>query len=240
MKVLIVDDEPLARRRLARMLGRQRDLELVGEAEDGARARTLIDTLAPELVLLDIDMPQLDGIALARQLPSHVSVVFTTAHRKHAVDAFALAAVDYLLKPIEDERLTEALERVRSARRALGPVAPPPGPGGLPLLRLAARAGEAIELLDPAQVARLFASDKYTLCQLAGRELVLDDSLNVLEARLASYGFFRAHRGELINLHRVRALRHEPDAAYVELDDGQRAQVSRRALPELKQRLGIG
>ena len=237
MKVLIVDDEPLARRRLARMLGRQRDVVLVGEAEDAARAQALIDTLAPELLLLDIDMPGIDGIALARKLPSHVSVVFTTAHRKHAVDAFELAAVDYLLKPIEDERLTEALDRVRTARRALSPAAVSGGPPAL--LRLAARAGDAIELLDPADVARLFASDKYTLCRLGGRELVLDDSLSVLEARLAPHGFFRAHRGELINLHRVRALRHEPDGAYAELDDGQRAQVSRRALPELKQRLGI-
>jgi two-component system LytT family response regulator len=238
MKVLIVDDEPLARRRLARMLARQPDVEVVGEAEDGVRARTLVDALAPELVLLDVDMPGIDGVALARALPTYVSVVFTTAHGKHAVDAFALAAVDYLLKPIEDERLGEALARVRSARRVLHDVPAPALPSPV-LLRLAARAGDAVSLLDPAEVTRLYASDKYTLCMLAGRELVLDDSLSVLEARLAPHGFFRAHRSELINLYQVRGLRHEPDGAYAELSDGQRAQVSRRALPELKQRLGI-
>lgn len=166
-------------------------------------------------------------------------MVFTTAHRKHAVDAFAIAAIDYLLKPIEPARLAEALTRVRERAAAAQPVAAQSAVATPSLMRLAARAGELTELLDPASIARLYASDKYTLCRVAGRELVLDESLSVLEARLAALGFFRAHRSELINLHRVRALRQEPDATYAELDDGQRAQVSRRALPELKQRLGI-
>jgi DNA-binding LytR/AlgR family response regulator len=247
LKVLIVDDEPLARRRLARLLAAERDVQVVGEAADGERARALIEQLAPDLVLLDVDMPGLDGVTLARSIATSVSVVFTTAHRKHAVDAFDLAAVDYLLKPIDEARLAEALARVRArcagedAKRVGGSPAnaAPAATASVAVLRLAARAGETIALLDPSAVARLYASDKYTLCKVAGRELVLDDSLSVLEGRLAGSGFFRAHRGELINLHRVRALRHEPDGTYVELDDGQRAQVSRRALPELKQRLGI-
>ncbi|MET0342228.1 MAG: LytTR family DNA-binding domain-containing protein [Polyangiales bacterium] len=234
MQVLIVDDEPLARRRLARLLAAERDVVVVGEAADAEAARAQIDDLAPDLVLLDIDMPGIDGLALARTLGPHTAVVFTTAHPKHAVEAFALAAVDYLLKPIDPARLADALARVRARGITAQPVPAAPG-----LVRLAARAGETIELLDPTVITRLHASDKYTLCRVANRELVLDESLSVLESRLAALGFFRAHRSELINLHRVRALRQEPDGTYAELDDGQRAPVSRRAWAELKQRLGI-
>ena len=249
MKILIVDDEPLARRRLVRLLARIGETEVVGEAGDAGEAQRLTDRLAPDLLLLDIDMPGLDGLSLAASLKREgaPAVVFTTAHAKHALDAFAVAAVDYLLKPIEEARLCEALERVRQARRVVAAPAPEVASVLREVLRerttpvrLAARAGDSIELLDPSTVTRLHASDKYTLCQRGERELVLDESLSVLEARLAPLGFFRTHRSELVNLHRVRALRTELEGTFVELDDGQRAQVSRRALSELKERLGIG
>lgn len=238
MKVLIVDDEPLARRRLSRLLSRH-DVEIVGEARDAAEAKVKIDALAPQLVLLDIDMPGTDGIAFARELGDEVAVVFTTAHAKHAVEAFAIAAIDYLLKPIEEERLVEALARVLAARGRAGGRTSPAATAAPAILRLAARSADAIELLDPARIARLHASDKYTLCRVGERELVLDESLNVLEGKLAGAGFFRVHRGELINLMRVRALRQDLEGVHVELDTGERAAVSRRMIAELKSRLGI-
>jgi len=242
VRALIVDDEPLARRRLRRLIERVTDLDIVGEAEHGERALELIASLAPGLVFLDIDMPGLDGVSLARRLTTSVAIVFTTAHREHAIEAFALDAVDYLLKPIEEARLVAAVDRVRARHL------PPPSlhavvlPGAesraLPL-RLTARANGVIELLDPALIARLVASDKYTLCQIAGNEFVLDESLNQLEAKLAPLAFMRVHRKELINLRRVSALHADGDTMQLVLDDGQRAQVSRRALAEVKHRLGL-
>lgn len=244
MKVLIVDDEPLARRRLRRLLSRCEGIDEIGEADSGAEALDQVNAAPPDLILLDIDMPGVDGLAVARALPSPVSVVFTTAHREHAPEAFRLAALDYLLKPIDEVHLREALGRVRARKQ------PPPSlahaveqllrlRSGTAPLRLSARSGDVVELLDPARIPRLFASDKYTLCRVGGREYVLDDSLSELETRLVPHGFLRVHRRELICLARVRALRPVGSAAEVELDDGQRAEVSRRSLAGLKEKLGL-
>ncbi len=247
MRILIVDDEPLARRRLARMLGRIRGVEVVGQAGDGVEARALIAELAPDLVLLDVQMPGLDGLSLVAEGGALPPIVFTTAHREHAVRAFELAAVDYLLKPVEPARLAQALERVRLRQgpslqpkaleevvaRAVGRII-----GARPE-RIAAKSGSTVHLLDAAALSRLYASDKYTLIHHDGEEYVLDESLHELEARLEPLGFLRVHRRELINLAKVRALHHEELGTVVELDDGQRARVSRRALAALKARLGL-
>lgn len=125
MRVMIVDDEPLARRRLSRMLARIPGMDVVAQAADAAEARALAHSLLPDLALLDIDMPGCDGLTLARELGREIAVVFTTAHRKHAVEAFALAAVDCLLKPIEEARLLEALERVKRATERPPSAVPP-------------------------------------------------------------------------------------------------------------------
>lgn len=235
MKVLIVDDEPLARRRLWRLLERLPDIDIVGEAKDGHEALSMIEALSPDLVLLDVDMPGLDGVALSRRLTGAVAIVFTTAHREHAVEAFALDAVDYLLKPIDDARLAAAIDRVRERR---APAKNARRTHALPF-RLQARAHGVVELLDPFAVSRLYASDKYTLCKVAGREYVLDESLHQLEAKLVPIGFMRVHRREIVQLSKVRALHVEPDGAELELSDGERAKVSRRSLAEVKSKLGL-
>ena len=233
MKVLIVDDEPLARKRLRKLVERIPELRYVGEAEDGRDALAQIHALAPELVLLDIDMPHLDGIALARSLDQSISVVFTTAHREHAVEAFRLSAVDYLLKPIEESLLREAVERVAKARaREQRPAAPPS-------VRLSARQKGVVEWLESSAISRFHAADKYVLCRVGEREYVFDESLSELEQKLSAVGFLRVHRAELVNLASVRALLHDGDGATLELTDGQRAPVSRRSLTQLKQRLGL-
>lgn len=290
LRVLIVDDEPLARRRLARLVSRQdeaeRDLELIGEAGDGDSAATIIRALAPDVVLLDIRMPGVDGVALARQLaaaPSLVPVViFTTAHPEHAVDAFDAGAVDYLLKPIDPALLDRAFARARerlAARRALGARAPhspapapapatatatttsstslssstssPPSPqlpGASPLARellapppapprLTARCGATVRLFDPRLISRFWAEDKYTVFRHGGAEHLLDESLLSLAQRLAPWGFLRVHRKELVQLARIRALHAEGETAELELDDDQRAPVSRRCLPILRRHL---
>ena len=228
MRVLVVDDEEPARRRLARMLARIAGVEVVGEAGDGLEARQKIAALRPDLVLLDVEMPELDGLELAETEPDLPAIIFVTAHAHYAVRAFDIAARDYLLKPVQQARLEQALARVQ-----VRPAEP------APVVRISARSGGALRLFDPRGITRFHASDKYTLFHVDGAEYVLDDSLATLEQRLAGLGFLRVHRSELVNLAEARALHQRDGAAVLELSDGQRAQVSRRAVAELKRRLGL-
>lgn len=252
LRLLLVDDEPLARKRLARLLGQCAGVELVGQASDGQAAAESIRSLAPDLVLLDIRMPGLDGLTLARHLahsqPARPLVVFTTAHADHALEAFDAAALDYLLKPIELARLGRALDRARqrlaeldgrSRDRDASPLAAPAPLADLlsPPLRLTARSGDTFRLFDPRDITRLWSQDKYTAFLSDGVEHLLDESLTALEHRLAPHGFTRVHRGELVSLPHIRALHLDGDLATLELSDGQRAPVSRRYLPQLRRRL---
>jgi DNA-binding LytR/AlgR family response regulator len=245
VKVLVVDDEPLARRRLIRMLGRMPEVAVCGEAGDAQAALQRIREERPDLVLLDIRMPGLSGLELAaaeRDLPP---IVFTTAYDEYAVQAFEVSAVDYLLKPVARARLAAAIEKVRrrdaappldELRRLLARLERA-APGDPP--RLSARCAGTTRIFDPAAIGRIQASEKYALFRHAEREFVLDESLNALEERLAGCGFLRVHRAELVNLAHVRALHVLDGAASVELCDGQRVPVSRRQLGALKERLGI-
>lgn len=255
MRVLVVDDEQPARKRLIRMLGRIAGVEVIAEAGDGVEAREVLAETSLDVVLLDIEMPELDGLTLVELEPDIPPVVFTTAYDQHAVRAFELAAVDYLLKPIQQARLEQALQRasrlraaqVAALHNAMRPAAPP---------RITARWGTSVRILDPGALTRIRAADKYTVAIVAGREFILDDSLNSLEKRLDAHGFLRVHRAELINLAAVRAFHaravgrkqraDRPDdssdggsGGEVELTDGQRAPVSRRLAGELKRRLGL-
>ncbi len=243
MRVLVVDDERLARNRLRRMLERFEEVEVVGEAADGEEALARIAEQRPEVVFLDIRMPELDGLAVARRLPPDTRVVFTTAYDEYAVDAFEAAAVDYLLKPIESERLAAAVEKVRrltpavergELERLLKKLA-----GGAETPRVTARRGDTIRVFDPREISRFHAADRYTVFRHAGDEYLLDESIVALERRLGDLGFVRVHRAELINLGHVRALKREDDQTLAELADGQRAVVSRRHLRRLKEKLGI-
>ncbi len=242
LRALIVDDEAPARRRLRRVLERIGGVDVVGEATDGADGTDALKTLRPDLLLLDIDMPERDGLQLAALAPT-THVIFVTAHAEHAVEAFELAAVDYLLKPVREARLREALERVRSRS------APPPGahlaealrallPAEPPVPRLSAAEGDIVHVFDARTIDRLSAANRYVSLVHDGREYLLDESLNTLEERLRPYDFVRVHRAELINLKHVRRLRRLGTTADVELLSGARVKVSRRLLPELERRLG--
>jgi DNA-binding LytR/AlgR family response regulator len=246
MKVLVVDDEPLARRRLLRKLKLIPGVEAVGEAADGIEAAEKIRSLAPEVVLLDIHMPGAggDGMTLAHALPGRPAVIFTTAHSEHALEAFAASAVDYLLKPVELDGLKRALDK---AARLVGPSEPHrlaalierlASPDDLP--RVTARSQDTVRVFDARAITRFHVEDKYTLfADETAREYLSEESLNQLEARLARFGFLRIHRSELVCLAAIRAVRFEGESAVVDLADGQSARVSRRSLGELKQRLGI-
>ncbi|MEM6992733.1 MAG: LytTR family DNA-binding domain-containing protein [Myxococcota bacterium] len=240
MKVIVVDDEAPARRRLVRMLNRIGGVAVVGDAGDAAGARALVLAQRPDVALLDIEMPEEDGLSLAAW-PEMPAIVFVTAHSEHAVRAFEMAAVDYLLKPVVQARLVAALERVRERgsaaldRRELTKMLRSVVPVSVP--RLTARSGSTLHVFDAREVTRIFARDKYAAFERDGEEYLLDESLTALEGRLAAHDFIRVHRSALVNLAHVVALHGSDGAAELELRDGGRVAVSRRLLPELRRRL---
>lgn len=233
LRVLLVDDEPLARSRLRRLLGAHEDVEVVGEAGSGAEALSQIAALQPDALLLDIEMPGMDGLALAED-PRAPAVVFTTAHAQYGVEAFEADAADYLLKPVSRERLARALEKLRThlgaARRA--------DAGESEAWRLVVTEGARKRFLDARSVDLFLADQKYVVCTVDGQELVLRESLDALETRLAPLGFVRAHRGALVRRDAVVAF-DASGGGTLSMRDGGEVPVSRRALASVKAALGV-
>ena len=215
VRVLIADDEPFARAGLRHLLQEIDWLECVGEAADGAAVIDAVQRLRPELVLLDIQMPGISGIEVLRQLPAPAPrIVFTTAHAEHAVTAFELGALDYLLKPFGAARLTAALARVRAA---LGEPLPPALDrygemlANGPMRRLFVRCGRSIQPIAVDEVQRFEAVGDYVAAHTASGEHMLHLALNRLEARLDPQQFARIHRAHIVNLDHVARFRRELD-----------------------------
>lgn len=198
MKSLIVDDEPLARRELRRLLAAHPEIEVVGEAGSAAEAERAIATLAPGLVFLDIQMPERTGFQLLESLEDAPQVVFTTAYDEHALKAFEVGALDYLLKPIAPARLAAALARVRERMAA--------APRGewldqdRPLL---VRDGDQSLLVRLRDVAWIEAAGNYVQLHAGEHRPLLLHSMAALERRLDPDRFFRASRSALVNLDHV-------------------------------------
>jgi len=235
---LVVDDEPVARAGLRRMLSSIDWIDCVGEAASGPEAIAAIDALRPELVFLDIEMPGSSGLEVLRRIQHQPSVVFTTAHAQHAVVAFELGALDYLLKPFGEERLRATLDRVRAAlgapsASALDRFTEAMGRG--PVSRLFIRAGRSITPLAVSDVAWFGATGDYVTAHAGKAEHLLNLSLNRLEERLDPRRFARIHRTSIVNLDHVHAFRSEPGGSLVaELKDGTRLAVSRGRARELR------
>jgi two-component system LytT family response regulator len=234
MRVVVVDDEAPARARLVRLLAAAGGVEIVGEAQNGLEALDQIVQLAPDLVFLDIDLPELGGLEIAAALPEpKPAIVFLTAWGEHAVRAFELSATDYLVKPVTPARLAAALERART--RVPAKTAPA-------ARRLAVRSGARFVVFDPARVYAVRAREPYTELLLADGDLLADDSLDALLGKLASTDFVRVHRSAAINLTYLSELVREGEREYAAvLTDAARTRipVSRHRLGELKQRLGL-
>jgi DNA-binding LytR/AlgR family response regulator len=241
MKVLVVDDEPLAREWLGRLLGRMLDVRLCGEASSGDEALEKARSLGADVVLLDIHIPGKSGLEVARAL-GDTPVVFTTAYGRYALEAFELDACDYLVKPVRYEQLVKSLERARR-RRALQDLVlreqalPQGAPADEETLVVHERG--AAHFVNVRRITRFRAADKYTLFRVDGVEHVVRDSLERLEERFAPLGFVRVHRSELVRKDAVVSLSSEPGGATIELLDGQHVAVSRRYLASAKRALGL-
>ena len=234
---VVVDDEPVARAGLRRMLAEIDWVRCIGEADHGQAAIELIERMRPELVFLDVQMPGLSGIDVLRRLAHRPLVIFTTAYAEHAVTAFELGALDYLLKPFGDERLGAALERVRNAVGE--PLAPADRLGEAmrpgPISRLFVRSGRSILTVNVGEVAWFEAVGDYVAVHAGGPPHLLHLSLNRLEARLDPAKFARIHRTHIVNLDQVAAFRRQTNGALVaSLRDGTQLAVSRAKAQELR------
>jgi len=234
MRVLVVDDEPLARARLAALLGECADVALAGSVADGEAALAALPTLQPDVLLLDIDMPALDGTALAARLVGRARplVIFCTAYEGHALQAFELGAVDYLLKPVRLARLREALQR---AQRRLAET-PPERPA---FLHGRLRGAPVRIALD--EVICLLADEKYVVVQHQGGELLIEESLRQLEETYPDQ-LLRLHRNCLVPPARLLGLKILPDGRVLATLDGTELtpEVSRRNLPAVRKLLRLG
>lgn len=233
VRALIVEDEPLARQTLQDFTSQIDWIEVVGEAEDGRNAVRLINKLEPDLVFLDVQMPELTGIDVLERLTYQPAVVFTTAFDHYAVTAFELEAVDYLVKPFGRKRFLATLERVR--RRLSGETGDltaidraSDALSGRKLRRMFARKGDTIVPFGVDEIVRAEAGDNYVCVHTATDRFLLNLSLGELESRLDQDRFHRVHRSHIINLDFVTAIEPYDDRRLaVTMRDGSRVVASR-------------
>jgi len=238
VRAVVVEDEPWARAGLRALLGEIDWLVVAGDAASGPAAVAAIDALRPELVFLDIEMPGWSGLEVLRRVAHRPHVVFTTAWAEHAVAAFELGAIDYLLKPFSADRLATALERARAALgepagAALDRLGEALAQG--PMTRLFVRSGRRIVPLPVADIARFEAIGDYVAAHAGGETHVLHLPLARLEQRLDAARFVRIHRGHLVNLDHVGAFRQRLDGRFeAELRDGTVLPVARERARALR------
>ena len=215
LRTIIVDDEPMARRVLAEELAEVEDIELVGEVENGEVAVRQIEELGPDLVLLDIQMPVKDGFEVVRSIEGALpAIIFVTAYSEHALQAFGVGAVDYLLKPISQERLHAALDRAREARRrplesaerVAEVVNAVDSERPRRRLKIVGRQGHHFHLLDLDEVYAFQADGEIVWVLTADRKFMATQRLQALQDRLAGTQFQRVHRSVILNTDKIRKM----------------------------------
>jgi two-component system, LytTR family, response regulator len=264
IKTFLVDDEPLALERLRRMLQATGRVDIAGVYTDPVEAVEQIRWSRPELLFLDIHMPELTGFELLAELEQQPLVVFTTAYDEHALEAFQVNSIDYLLKPIEPAHLERALAKaerlfrqdghsgktsvppdLRALLTQLGAALKPSGAqpaNSFWLERIASRTGDKLELVDLSRVTHFYASDKLTYAATADRDYVVDLSIAELESKLNPARFVRIHRATILNLDHLRELHTWFGGKMVaRLKDAKKTElaVSRDRVRALKDRLGV-
>jgi two-component system, LytTR family, response regulator len=258
LRALVVDDEPLARDTLRRLLDSDPEIELMGECRGGAEAADRIRAEAPDILFLDVQMPEVDGFeVLRRAAPAEVpAVVFVTAHDAYAIRAFEAEALDYLLKPFDDRRFYHVVERAKTrvrehrvgrlARRMAETLDPraTPQPDAQANARFVERLGirrdGGLYFIAVDEVDWIEAADYCVRIHTAGRFHLLREPLRELETRLDPRRFFRLHRSAIVNLARIKALQpHFHGDGIVVLQDGTRLRVSRARRDHLHRLLGV-
>lgn len=252
IRTLIVDDEPLARERLATLLQAEPDVEIVGQCRDGEEAVTAIQDHTPGLVFLDVQMPQMSGFDVIEAVGSEQMplVIFVTAYDQHALKAFQVRALDYLLKPFDRDRFTEALARARKQieRDETGDI----GKRLLALVkdlrkdqprsdRLVVKSGGRLFFLRVDEIDWVEAAGNYVRLHVGTTSHLLRETMNAIEGRLDPEKFFRIHRSRIVNIERIQELQPWLNGEYaVLLRTGTRLTLSRGYREKLQERLGRG
>jgi two-component system LytT family response regulator len=229
MKALLVDDEPLARFELRRLLRAHSEVEIVGEAKDGDEAVHMIREFTPEVLFLDIQMPGMTGFDLLEKIDDNLpEVIFTTAYDQHAIKAFEVNALDYLLKPIPPERLAAALTRLEKK---------PPAPR---LSQIFVRDGERCWIVRLSDIFLLESEGNYTRLCFATHRPLIRRSLNSFEQQLDPQMFFRANRRQILNLTWIESTALAVDGALsIRLRGGHTIPLSRRRSDDLRAKLSL-
>jgi two-component system LytT family response regulator len=247
IRTILADDEPLARRQLRALLQRDPQIALIAEAATGQEAHRALMQLQPELALLDVRMPMGDGFSVLEGVPRRPYVIFATAHAEHAVRAFDVEAVDYLLKPFDDERFDRAIRRAKEAIRARrlltavqdfagdGPTTAGVGPSEVG--RLAVHDGRGVSWIEIREIEWIEAADYYVQVHALGKAYLVRESLQKLEQRLGE-PFLRVHRSALVNVAKVQRLeRLEGGELGIVLQSGSKVPVSRARRRRVSRRL---
>jgi two-component system LytT family response regulator len=234
LRVAIIDDELLARQRIEDLLAKEPDVVIAGQASDGNTAIDLIHELQPDVVFLDVQMPGRSGVEVSRVLGDEMPpTVFVTAFDRHAVQAFALAAVDYLVKPFDDERFAQALARARRAAELRAPRREYAD-------RIAVELRGQVRAVPVARIEYITASGPYAELHVDGKTFAVRERMQTLEEKLDPRRFFRIHRSAIVRLDTIDVfLRHAGGDYGVRLKNGVELSVSRNKREELEARLGI-
>jgi two-component system LytT family response regulator len=251
IRTVIVDDEPLARERMRSLLGSEADVEVVGEARDGVEAVEAILGQSPDLVFLDVQMPKLDGFEVIQTVGADrmPAVVFVTAYDQHALRAFEVQALDYLLKPFDHERFQGALKRVRRqmdsqetgdlGRRLLALVKDLKTDRPTRSDRLVVKSGGRLFFLRSDEIDWIEAAGNYVRLHVGSDGHLLRETMNSIEGRLNPDIFFRIHRSHIVNIERIKELQPWFNGEYVViLRNGSRLTLSRGYREKLQERLG--
>jgi two-component system, LytTR family, response regulator len=265
LRVLIADDEPLARQRIADMLRGQNGVEIVGEIDNGVAAVQAIRELHPDLVFLDVQMPGKTGLEVVRQIgvDEMPLTIFVTAYDRHALEAFEVAAVDYLVKPFDDDRFEQAMQRARRmielhevdrlrsrllsvlqgdrGDRAMDREMPAAPSRGQYLERIPVEMRGKVRVVPVSEIDFIIASGPYAELYSGDRKYVIREAMQTLEEKLDPAAFIRIHRSVIVRLELVETLHKGAGGDYeVQLKNGRRLRVSRSRLEALEKKLGLG
>lgn len=251
IKVLIIDDEPMARHFIRHLLRNNAEIEIVGEAGNGKTAAALIRENAPDLVFLDIQMPELDGFTMLTQLEKETlpAIIFTTAYEEYAIRSFEFHALDYLLKPFNEERFGKAVEYAQKRLRApderrqeneqIKALIKKVGEKSLYLERLLIKQNGRLVYVKTDEIELVKSDDKYVLIYVKGKSYLVRQTLGAMKTELDPRKFVQVHRSAIINIEKIQELESAAGGDYtVVLENGAKISVSRSFKDDLFKTLG--